>query len=530
MSSQHTPPSSSAQDRLLGYSLLAGALLGAMPVRAAIVYTDVDPDLTLFDAFFPIDFNGDGVTDITIRHRAYTFGGGSYSTNYRYAEVQLPAGNRAQFPGGFFAELSALPSGAAIGPTALFTGYGRMAARYAYVYGGSSYVYADGPWLGVTDRYLGVEFAIGGNTHYGWIRMDVPSDLGNIVIKDFAYEDVPNTTILAGDAAPPAGEASNLAALDVADNGNGLDLELSFQKADDESTVSAYRLFAVKSGSPFTVDMAASLPPARYVETAPTGSDQTRIFGATAQDADGDPIGPGQPYRCYVLSMPDGTLADAPSLSDPSNEVTLLANAGTASDLTATDVGNTGTGADLAVSFRRATDESTVSEYRIVVVDSAAAPGFDLSAANAVPPGNYTTVAPTGIDQSVLLPGAANTAAGVPLGNDVPYVVFVLSVADGTVAQSNALSPSTASITLRVTSGLDPASGEGAPRAWYDGTGIALDADGSGTWRLHGLDGRLLDEGTYAPGTARLPWPSPERALLLSGVQDGRPWTRRVAR
>jgi hypothetical protein len=62
-----------------------------------------------------------------------------------------------------------------------------------------------GNWGGANiDKYIGVKFDISGNTHYGWIRVD--ADLStttpsawSITIKDFAYQSIPDSSILAGD-------------------------------------------------------------------------------------------------------------------------------------------------------------------------------------------------------------------------------------------------------------------------------------------------------------------------------------------
>ena len=45
-----------------------------------------------------------------------------------------------------------------------------------------------GNWCSVTDRYLGLRFNIGGNTHYGWARIDVPNNASDSwTVKDYAY-------------------------------------------------------------------------------------------------------------------------------------------------------------------------------------------------------------------------------------------------------------------------------------------------------------------------------------------------------
>jgi len=53
-------------------------------------------------------------------------------------------------------------------------------------------------WNGVTDKYLGLQFIVGGNTHYGWARLDSYAIGDSIVVKDYAFEATPNVGILTG--------------------------------------------------------------------------------------------------------------------------------------------------------------------------------------------------------------------------------------------------------------------------------------------------------------------------------------------
>ena len=57
-----------------------------------------------------------------------------------------------------------------------------------------------GYWLNRSDGYLALRFQIEGNTHFGWIRLDVtePGGANTIVVKDFAYELIPWQGINAG--------------------------------------------------------------------------------------------------------------------------------------------------------------------------------------------------------------------------------------------------------------------------------------------------------------------------------------------
>jgi len=56
-----------------------------------------------------------------------------------------------------------------------------------------------GNFLGLNDRYVGVEFDIAGSMHYGWIRVDMSANGDTCIIKDYAYEATAGVEILAGD-------------------------------------------------------------------------------------------------------------------------------------------------------------------------------------------------------------------------------------------------------------------------------------------------------------------------------------------
>lgn len=54
-------------------------------------------------------------------------------------------------------------------------------------------------WCGVTNGYLGVRFKIGADTHYGWIRLDVPlAAQDGVTIHDFYYNPNPDEKIQPG--------------------------------------------------------------------------------------------------------------------------------------------------------------------------------------------------------------------------------------------------------------------------------------------------------------------------------------------
>lgn len=57
-----------------------------------------------------------------------------------------------------------------------------------------------GPWINVSNVYLGLEFEINGETHYGWAQLSVQVDYVNITatLTGYAYETIPGMPINAG--------------------------------------------------------------------------------------------------------------------------------------------------------------------------------------------------------------------------------------------------------------------------------------------------------------------------------------------
>ena len=60
-----------------------------------------------------------------------------------------------------------------------------------------------GLW-GYGEAYLGIQFEIERETHYGWILIDTPLLAGGGIIKAFAYESEPGKPIIAGAIPEPS--------------------------------------------------------------------------------------------------------------------------------------------------------------------------------------------------------------------------------------------------------------------------------------------------------------------------------------
>ena len=201
--------------RLTQYGALTAAMASIAGTNAQekIVYTDImDSSGTIYQ-YYPLDLDNNGNEDFRIV--GFPVGGSAYAAAVIYngsLGSTLPAILSNEFLGSFNIKTyynSTFMSNYSLTfvyPFDLNQGDLISAAQnswfdanlstgtlnFAGCFGGNS------NWCGVMDKYVGLRFKIGANTHYGWVRMDVSLDAFTWTIKDYAYHTDPDTPILAG--------------------------------------------------------------------------------------------------------------------------------------------------------------------------------------------------------------------------------------------------------------------------------------------------------------------------------------------
>lgn len=241
--------------------------------------------------------------------------------------------------------------------------------------------------------------------------------------------------------------------IDESDYGDGRDLRISFTRLSDESRISGYRVFVVKASDygSFNLAKANNVSSANYTEWNKDGYNFNKNLPSGARDVDGATIRNGVSYRVFVMAVGNGAYAGNNALSSPSYAITLLNNysVGTISNLSVSDVSDYNDGRDLLVSFNRASDESNLSHYRVLVVKASNASSFNLAKANAVKKENYTQINKGSNSYvSQALSSGARDVDGAAIRNGVSYRVFVLSVGSGSYSGNNTLSRESSAITL----------------------------------------------------------------------------------
>lgn len=211
-------PDSSAtlHHRMKWYSLAAAAagvstLALSQPADAKVVITNKNIPIpfctNVFPCSVPIDLNGDGVNDFKV----------SLISSYDYALASLHLNVAAQNGGGVMGAAagkngpyaSCLLRGAKVGASDHFLA-GKDTIEDSYIYYRS--ISSHGPkklygeWGGNhPNRFLGVNFKINGQTHYGWIRITVKTVMASVqfpimtaTITEYGYETIANKSLGAG--------------------------------------------------------------------------------------------------------------------------------------------------------------------------------------------------------------------------------------------------------------------------------------------------------------------------------------------
>jgi len=165
-------------------TLLFSLLLPIISANAAIVYRDITDGIPT-----GLDFNADGTNEFTISNDLLS-GQGTYIT------YSLPC-NVYGISSGQWDAAAALSQGASIGASGNWFGFGDCTVT------GNSHPTTFPLNM---DTYLGFKINLGGTVYYGWARVYVTANgtgpMGTtylVTYKDYAYENTPNTPILAGD-------------------------------------------------------------------------------------------------------------------------------------------------------------------------------------------------------------------------------------------------------------------------------------------------------------------------------------------
>lgn len=373
--------------KLIQYSTHACAFL-ALPagLDGQVIYHNIDPDSLLGDDdYINIDFNADGLNDITISKyfdldwALWTSGSTAW-----WGELSVHIDNfsavvsNASYPTSYGA--LDLMSGFSINNSANWNTADNIKLIHYSSY--VSMIY-DGynNWNGA-NKYIGVKFNIGGEPHFGWVRLSIVNNgiseglnFFYVAVQDFAYEATASAPLVI--ANPTASVAENIFISDVLENQNASDFRVQFDNAQFESTVSAYRIYlspyTYLDPTPPSLAYLETLPPERYLEVEAIGTPTYDVMlPATMTDINGNPILGDYPhyYRAIIVSMADGVMVTQNNVSLPSNALYCKATVVPSPyGLSIALPGNNCDITDFEVSFHKANDEAYITEYRVYILN-----------------------------------------------------------------------------------------------------------------------------------------------------------------
>jgi hypothetical protein len=202
------PLSESLNHRLSQYAFAAGAagvgvLALSQPVEAKVVYTRTHEVIKLGSEQVSIDLNHDGIIDFLffMAKGSHTF----YSSGLGVLGCSKTSESNSCFKNSVLIShksdwAAALPEGFKVGQKG-----GRSHRVFMAGVGTNfnSHRTYTGNWRNVKNRYLGLEFKIKGEAHFGWARLSATIPPIRAVLTGYAYETIPNKPIITGKTKGP---------------------------------------------------------------------------------------------------------------------------------------------------------------------------------------------------------------------------------------------------------------------------------------------------------------------------------------
>lgn len=196
------------------YAASAAAFLSLQQANAAVVYTDLDPDLIIGGegAETMIDINADGTDDFTFSIYSFSGSGTYLGLTFTYG-VKAAVGaalNGNEFVGNVvtYSGYSGVYTPVLADDVAIYDGleFAEGEASLGFqvnisLLGSPYYAYSGGNWLGAEMGFIGFRLNVDKDRFYGWMRVSVSEDASTITIHDYAYESTANQYIFTGQVA-----------------------------------------------------------------------------------------------------------------------------------------------------------------------------------------------------------------------------------------------------------------------------------------------------------------------------------------
>jgi hypothetical protein len=175
--------------------LSQGTIVYSEPSSPIILWYDLGTTST---AYHSLDVDGDGSIDFTFVSGVSFLGVRSEGVNRILIRLDPPpdiGGPIAPLPAGFL-----IGSGSSLDPLTWWPGYDGSTFDTLGVYFNTG---NGGDFLGQR-AYMGIEFQRGGNTHYGWVLLQVAAEAPIVGIESWAWETRAGDSISSGAVPEPS--------------------------------------------------------------------------------------------------------------------------------------------------------------------------------------------------------------------------------------------------------------------------------------------------------------------------------------
>lgn len=152
--------------------------------------------LPILGEIFSLDLNEDGLEDFIFEYSVYSTDDEPRSAAANFLSVRPLDDNRVQCS----ADLGCqpLPDSAVIDDSLNWSSYSGWLAHISWSISSGWQLPWTGTWTDVSEMSLGLEIHIGDSNHFGWVKLSVNSELGTLIVYDYAYQPISGEPILAG--------------------------------------------------------------------------------------------------------------------------------------------------------------------------------------------------------------------------------------------------------------------------------------------------------------------------------------------
>lgn len=408
--------------------------INCLSINSQVIYTDLNPDYVFsgsglsYTTTKSLDIDNDGVNDYDIVR----------NQNYAIVNIYIvPKNNNkavCQASNADTLNVNDIISSSSNFCTTLLT-----LSNFDYINNSGS-----GFWRNAVSKFIGIAFNTSTGLKYGWIRM------ANVnTIAGYGYNSISNQPILAGEGV--INVAENVLLSDNANNGDGRDLRVKFNKALFENKLNEYRVLIIPTTkvANFTIDSAKRISLTNSFLIPPLNKNIDTALNQLSKDVYGNLIKSLVSYKAVVVSYPNLINSSDTLMSFVSNAITLTHPNSAISQPTVLSTFASANNYNINVNFTPPASETGILHYRLYFLEYTDSVRFNLDTANNVAIGNYQVVIPTGSAQILNYSSASIlTRKGQPLSALKKYKVKIMAYTDSVNTNFSSISPASNSFTV----------------------------------------------------------------------------------